>query len=107
MHAIHPIFHVSILEPLTPNDFPNRVSPPQPPITIDGEPKYEISKVLDSKIDKCCKCQLQCPVKWSGYEGTKDETSWLPASKLNNAAEVISDFHQAYPHKPGPPPLAQ
>ena len=98
MHAIHPIFHVSMLELSTLNDFPNRVSLPQPPITIDGEPKYEISEVLDSKIDKCHKCQLQYLVKWSGYEGTEDETSWLPASELNNAAEVISDFHRAYPY---------
>ena len=82
-----------MLEPSTPNDFPNQVSLPQPPITIDGEPEYEISEVLNSKIDKHCKCQLQYLVKWSGYEGTKDKTSWLLASELNNAAGVISDFH--------------
>src|SRR3979490_2073496 len=42
IHEIHPIFHVSMLEPSAPNNFPNQVSPPQPPITIDGESEYEI-----------------------------------------------------------------
>src|SRR3979490_1152627 len=107
MRAIHPVFHVSMLEPSTPNDFPNRVTPPQPPIIIDGKSEREISKILDSKIDKRWKCQLQYLFKWSGYECTEDEASWLPASELGNGLEVVSDFHQAYPHKPGPLPLAQ
>ena len=41
-------------------------------------------------------------VKWSGYEDTDEETSWLPASELRHALEIISDFHDAYPDKPGP-----
>ena len=102
MRAIHPVFHVSMLEPSTPNDYAHRDSPPQPPVVIDGEPEYEISEILDSKLDKRCKCQLQYLVKWSGYEGTEDETSWLPATELNHATEVVSNFHRAYPHKPGP-----
>src|SRR3979490_553875 len=108
MCAIHLVFRVSMmLELSTPNDFPNRVTPPQPPVIIDGKSKYKISEILDSKIDKCRKCQLQYLVKWSRYEGTEDQTSWLPASELGNALEVVSGFHQAYPHKPGPLPLAQ
>ena len=102
MRSIHPIFHVSMLEPSTPNDFPNRTPQPQPPLSIDGESEYEISEILDSKLDKRRKCQLQYLVKWSGYEGTDEETSWLPATELSHAYEVVSDIHQAYPHKPGP-----
>ena len=37
-----------------------------------------------------------------GYEGTDEETSWLPASELGHASEVVLDFHQAYPEKPRP-----
>ena len=48
------------------------------------------------------KCKLLYLVKWAGYKGTDEETSWLPASKLAHASEVVSDFHQAYPSKPGP-----
>ena len=44
--------HFSILEPSTPNSIPNRIQPPLPPVNIDGEPKYEISKILDSKLNR-------------------------------------------------------
>jgi hypothetical protein len=28
--------------------------------------------------------------------------SWLLATELGNASELVSDFHNAYPDKPGP-----
>ena len=49
MRAIHPVFHVSMLEPSIPNSISNRIQPPPPPITIDDELEYEISEILDSK----------------------------------------------------------
>ena len=68
---------------------------------IDGEEEYEISEILDSKIDKRRKCKLQYLVHWLGYEGTDEETSWVPADEVH-ASEAISDFHSANPSKPGP-----
>ena len=38
---------------------------------------------------------------------TDEETSWLLASELRHASEVVSDFHQAFPSKPGPLLLAE
>jgi hypothetical protein len=102
MHTIHPVFHISMLELSTPNEFKNRIQPPAPPIIIDGEPEYEISKILDSKINKQRKCKLQYLVKWAGYKGTDEETSWLTASELEHPSEAISGFHRKYPSKPGP-----
>jgi hypothetical protein len=102
MRALHPVFHVSQLEPAPPNTIPNRVQPPPPPVEIDGEQQYEISEILDSKIDNRRLCKLLYLVRWEGYEGTDEETSCLPATELGNAPEVVSDFHSAYPHKPGP-----
>ena len=102
MRSIHPVFHVSMLEPATPNEIPNRIQSPPPPVDIDGEPEFEISEILDSKIDKRRKCKLLYLVKWAGYEGTDDETSWIPAMELGHASEVVTDFHMAYPGKPGP-----
>ena len=49
--GVHPMFHVSQLEPATPNPFPGHIQPPPPPIEVDGEPEYKVSKILDSKID--------------------------------------------------------
>ena len=102
MRSIHPVFHVSMLEPSTPNPFSDQEPIPEPPVILDGELEYEISGILDSKIDKHHKCRLQYLIRWMGYEGTEEETSWLPASELGHASEVVSNFHQAYPEKPGP-----
>ena len=104
MRAIHPVFHVSMLEVITPNSIPNRILPPPPPVEIDGEFEHEISEVLDSKIDNRRSCKLLYLVCWSSYKGTDEETSWLPAAELGNASKVVSEFHAAYPHKPGPLP---
>jgi len=102
LRAVHPVFHVSQLEPATPNTIPNRVQPPPPPIEVDGDIEYEVSEILDSKIDKRRKCQLLYLVRWTGYEGTDQETDWLPATELEHAPELVQDFHKSYPTKPGP-----
>ena len=102
MRGIHPIFHVSMLEPSTPNEFLNQTKTLPPPVIIDGETEFKISEILDSKSNKCRKCRLQYLVKWSGYEGTDEETSWIPASELKHTTESMVDFHLANPDKPGP-----
>ena len=103
MRAVHPVFHVSMLEPVTWNSIPNRIQSPPPPVKIDSEPEYEISEILDSKVDKRRRhCNVLYLVRWAGYEGTDEETSWVLASELRNAPEIVSDFHAAYPAKPGP-----
>ena len=52
MKSVHPVFHVSQLEPIVPNTIPNRVQPPPPLVEVDSEPKYEILEILYSKIDR-------------------------------------------------------
>ena len=97
MRAVHLVFHVSQLELASSSSIPGRVPTPPPPVLVEGEPEFEISKILDSKVDRCRRlCKLLYLVCWSGYEGTDKETSWILAS------ELIEEFHQAYPHKPGP-----
>ena len=91
-----------MLKPATPNEIPNRVQSPPPPVDVQGELEYEISEVLDSKIDRRCSCKLLYLVCWLGYENTDEEFSWLPASELDHAKDLISEFHSAYPDKPGP-----
>ena len=46
--AVHPVFHVSMLEPATLNTIPNQVQPPPPPVFIDGKLEFEIAEILDS-----------------------------------------------------------
>ena len=70
---------------------------------VDDEPKFEISEILDTKIDNCHRtCKLLYLVHWTGYKGTDEETLWILASELGHASELIADFHAAYLAKPGP-----
>jgi len=103
MHAVHPVFHISQLEPAIPNTIPDWIQPPPPLVEVDGEPEFETSEILDSKVDHRCKtCKLLYLVRWSGYEGTDKETSWLLATELGNAMELLEDYHVRYLDKPGP-----
>ena len=36
-----------------------------------------------------------------GYEGTDEEKSWLPATELDHAQELVTEFHVHYLCKPG------
>ena len=40
-----------------------------------------------------------CLMTWIG---TNKEFSWLPATELDNAQDLISDFYSTYPDKAGP-----
>ena len=101
--AVHPVFHVSMLEPAVLNTIPDRVQPPLPPIMVDDKPEFEISEILDTKIDNRHRaCKLLYLVCWMGYKGTDEETSWILASELGHASELVADFHKAYLAKPGP-----
>jgi len=103
MHAVHPVFHVSQLKPAIPNIILDWIQPPPPLVEVDGEPEFEISEILDSKVDRRRRmCKLLYLVHWSGYEGTDEETSWLLATELGNTTELLENYHVRYPDKPGP-----
>ena len=40
-----------------------------------------------------------------GYEGTDEGNSWLPATELDHAQELVTEFHMHYLRKPRPLPL--
>jgi hypothetical protein len=91
-----------MLEPAIPNEIPNHVQSLPPPIDVQGDLEYEIAEVADSKIDRRRSCKLLYLVCWFGYENTDEEFSWLPETGLEHTKDLISDFHAAYPDKPGP-----
>ena len=61
MKLVHPIFHISQLEPSVANTILNQVQPPLPLVEVDSEPMYEISEILNFKIH-CKKTKLQLTV---------------------------------------------
>jgi hypothetical protein len=95
---IHPVFHVSLLEPYRENTIEGRIQPPPPPPDeIDGELEYEVKEILDSKI---VRGKLQYYIDWEGY--TPEERTWEPAESVEYAADVVVDFHRRYPNRPAP-----
>jgi len=106
MHSVHPVFHVSMLELATSNTFSERIQLASAPVIIDREPEYEISRIVNSKIDHWWACKLLYKVIWLGYEDTGDESEWISTSEFTHATDLVSDFHITYPAKPGPLPLS-
>src|SRR5258708_7717013 len=102
--SVHPIFHISQLEPAQPDPFPQCDQPPPPPVEINGNIKYEVSEILDSKMDRCFwgNRVLRYLVHWTGYEGMEEETSWISAQDLEHAQDVVWVFHHRYLSKQGP-----
>ena len=99
---IHPVFHVSQLEPVIQNLIPNCTQSPPPPIEVDGKEEFEVAKILDSKLDKRYRrCLLWYYIRWQGYEGTDEEFAWVAANELH-ANELLTEYHVRYPHKLGP-----
>jgi hypothetical protein len=94
---IHPVFHVSVLEPYTANPFPDRVPPPPPTVEIDDHEEFEVREILDSKF---LRRRLYYLVDWAGY--SPSDRTWEPAENVANAPDKIAEFHWRYPNKPSP-----
>lgn len=92
---VHPVFHVSLLEPAADNPIPGQVIVPAPPVEVEGHEKWEAVTVLDSRLFRR---RPEFLVKWRGY----DTATWQPAASLENASEAVGEFHHQYPTKPGP-----
>ena len=92
---IHPVFHVSLLSLAPSNPVPGQQQAPPPPIEIEGEQEWEVDQVMDSRRRYG---RLEYLVKYVGYS----EPSWQPASDLDHAPDLVSNFHTRYPRKPRP-----
>ena len=92
---IHPVFHVSLLEPYVENTFPGRVVAPPLAIQVDGFPEFEVQSILDSRFRRK---KLHYFVDWVGYDIS--ERSWEPVDNLSNAMSAIDTFHSSFPSKP-------
>ena len=106
MCSVHSVFYVSMLKPTIFNTFSERIQLAPAPVIIDGKSEYEISQIVDSKIDCQWACKLLYKVIWLGYEDTGDKSEWIPMSELTYAADLVSNFHIAYSTKPSPLPLS-
>ena len=85
---IHPVFHVSLLEPYCESTLPRRVQAMPQPVKLEGELEYEVAQILDSKIERW---RLKYLVDWVGYG--PEERTWEPAENMVHAANAVTDFH--------------
>ncbi|MBW0549111.1 hypothetical protein O181_088826 [Austropuccinia psidii MF-1] len=95
--SIHPVFHISLLEPVKTSTITNWNKEPPPPITIEEEDKLEVSQILDSKMKRG---KLWYLMEWKGFSQDPERSTWEPTKNLKNFPELIKNFHSIYPEKP-------
>ncbi|MBW0585797.1 hypothetical protein O181_125512 [Austropuccinia psidii MF-1] len=81
LKAIHPVFHISLLEPVKTSTIPNWHQEPPPPIIIQEEEEWEVSQMMNSKLKRRNSWYL---VEWEGFSQYSEKSTWEPAENLNN-----------------------
>lgn len=95
MARVHPVFHISLLEPYIKDTNPNTILPPPPPIIIDDNEEFLVETILDARIKQN---RTEYLVHWEGYN-IADRT-WETLDNLN-CRRLLSEFHNKYPNMPG------
>jgi hypothetical protein len=91
-YKIHPVFHVSLLEPYHQGD---NAEPTPPAIEIDGDPEWEVEAVIGHRQRRG---KTEYLVRWKGYAPAED--TWQSAQDLVNAPEALRTYlDNAYPRK--------
>ena len=93
---VHPVRHISDLEPASTNPSPGQVIEPPPPVKIDGDEEWEVEEILESRLPRG---KLQYVVKWTRY----DRQDWQDA-RIRNGLQAIDTFYRRYPASQGPLP---
>ena len=92
---IHPVFHISLLEPAPAN------ARLETQVELENDEKeWEVEKIMDSRTHNA---DTEYLVKWKGYDD-KDNT-WEPLRNLTNCRQALRDFHQTTKQKNPRQPL--
>ena len=84
---VHPVFHVSLLEPYRED---GRVQPPPPPMELEGVLEYEVEAILSHRFRGTRKPKTSYLVAWKGYG--PEHNSWEPEENVVNSPELVADY---------------
>jgi hypothetical protein len=82
---IHPVHHVSLLDPVAEYPLPGQVVTPPPSVELDGDQEYQVERVEDSRMYRN---RLQYLVRWTGF----DQMTWDPAKDVDGL-QALDAFH--------------
>lgn len=82
---IHPIFHISLLEPASPRAKLDETTE----LEAEDEEEQEVEKILDHRGEGP---QTEYLVKWK--DQGDDENTWEPLDHLTNAQGMLVQYHQ-------------
>jgi hypothetical protein len=92
----HNVFHISELDRYTPPVVGQPPSEPHPTIVdVPGDEEWEVDRIADSKRRYR---KLHYLIQWAGYSHV--QTSSEPAENLENAQELVDEFHREHTSKP-------
>ncbi|MBW0524277.1 hypothetical protein O181_063992 [Austropuccinia psidii MF-1] len=93
----HPVFHMSLLEPVKTSTSPNRHQVPPPPVIIKEDEEWEVSNTgLKSQERK-----IMVFGGMQRFQSRSEKCTCDPTGNLKNFPELVKDFHSSYPDKPG------
>jgi transposase InsO family protein len=85
---IHPVFHVSLLEPYRLRDGEDP-SQHDPPVLVNEDEEYEVEEILS---DRKLRGQIQYLVRWKGWSPAYNQ--WIPALDIH-APDLVREYTQA------------
>jgi RNase H-like domain found in reverse transcriptase/Reverse transcriptase (RNA-dependent DNA polymerase)/Integrase zinc binding domain/Chromo (CHRromatin Organisation MOdifier) domain/Retroviral aspartyl protease len=95
---IHPIFHISLLEPAPADaDIQDSIE-----VIPEQEEEYEVERILDTEWKDN---EIKYLVRWKGYEPNDD--TWEPVTNLRNCQHLVRKFHLRNPDRPKPDPKSK
>jgi len=95
MRQLHPVFNVVKLSAALEDPIlGRRLQTPLPPIIVDGEEKWEVEEILDSRWHRK---RFQFLVKWKGF--SREHNSWEAASDVK-APDLVVKYYRKYPAAP-------